>query len=137
MKTIIKGKSLVGGRTEGTLIVSHEPFSFFGGFSFKTGSIVDTRSDVYQEVLKDKIFAFPCGKGSSSTAGVILEALRKGIAPRAIININSEKILAIGSIVAEKMYGLNLPIISISEDDYQLLKTGLFLRINNEIIEVM
>jgi len=86
--------------TVGTLIVSHEPFSFFGGFSFKTGSIADTRSDVYQEALKDKI-------------------------------------LAIGSIVAEKMYGLNLPIISISEDDYQLLKTGLFVRINNEIIEVM
>jgi len=32
---------------------------------------------------------------------------------------------------------LNLPIISISEDDYQLLKTGLFVRINNEIIEIM
>ncbi|MGI6685720.1 MAG: aconitase X swivel domain-containing protein [Bacillota bacterium] len=124
MHKVIHGKSIVSGRASGKVVISQEPFSFFGGFDFSQGTIVDPRSDIYGESLKDKIFAYPRGKGSSSTAGVILEALRQGVAPKAIINVESEKILAVGIIVAEVTFGWSLPVVSISEEDYQLLAPG-------------
>jgi len=124
MHQIIQGKTLVDGSASGPLVVSREPFSFFGGLDFSTGTVVDPRSDIYQESLKDKIFAYPRGKGSSSTAGVILEALRQGVAPKGIINIECEKILAVGVIVAEVAFGWSIPIISIAQEDYELLQPG-------------
>lgn len=129
MQRLIEGKALVKGRAAGSLVISQEPFSFFGGLDFSTGNIVDPRSDVFRENLKDKVFAYPRGKGSSSTAGVILEALRQGVAPKAIINVESEKILAVGVIVAEVVFGWSLPIVSISEEDYQKLARSDFIEI--------
>lgn len=124
MTQVIEGKSLVAGVAAGTLVISQEPFSFFGGFDFASGQIVDPRLDVFGQNLRGKIFAYPRGKGSSSTAGVILEALRQGVAPLAIINVESEKILAVGVIVAEIAFGWSLPIISITEADYGRLRSG-------------
>jgi len=135
MKTLIQGKSIIAGRTSGRLVVSQEPFSFFGGFDFSRGTVVDPRSDIFGACLKEKIFAYPRGKGSSSTAGVILEALRQGVAPKAIINVESEKILAVGIIVAEVVFGWSLPVVSIPEEDYQLLTTGDFVQVvDGEVI---
>lgn len=123
----IQGMALVGGAAAGELVLSREPFSFFGGFDPATGKVIDPRSDVYGADLRDKIFAYPYGKGSSSTAGVILEALYQGTAPKAIINIDAEKILAVGIIVAETMFQWNLPIICLAEADYNVLKSGMLL----------
>jgi len=131
MHKVIKGKSIVPGQASGSLVISREPFSFFGGFDFSQGKIVDPRSDIFGVCLKDKIFAYPRGKGSSSTAGVILEALRQGVAPKAIINVETEKILAVGIIVAEVAFGWSLPLISISEVDYQELSSGAWVKISD------
>lgn len=137
MQRTIEGKALVAGDAAGTLVISQEPFSFFGGFDFASGQIVDPRLDVYGQNLQGKIFAYPRGKGSSSTAGVILEALRQGVAPLAIINVESEKILAVGVIVAEIAFGWSLPIISISEEDYGQLRAGDQLEIRDGRITVL
>lgn len=131
----IIGKVIIDGDCQGELVVSQQTFSFFGGFDFNTGRVVDPKSDVFGLSLKDKIFAYPRGKGSSSTAGVILEALRQGVAPKAVINIESEKILAVGSIVAQVAFGWNLPLISISEEDFSIISTGGYVKINNGSIE--
>lgn len=135
MANRIIGKVIIDGDNQGELVVSQQTFSFFGGFDFETGNIVDPKSDVFGLNLKDKIFAYPRGKGSSSTAGVILEALRQGVAPKAVINIESEKILAVGSIVAQVAFGWKLPLISISEEDFQSLASGDYVKISNGHIE--
>ncbi len=135
MQNKIIGKVIIDGDCHGELVVSQQTFSFFGGFDFETGNIVDPKSDVFGLNLKNKIFAYPRGKGSSSTAGVILEALRQGVAPKAVINIESEKILAVGSIVAQAAFGWKLPLISISEEDFQSLSMGEYVKISNGHIE--
>lgn len=126
----------MAGDVEGELVVSRQTFSFFGGFDFDKGEVVDPKSDVYGFSLKGKIFAYPRGKGSSSTAGVILEALRQGTAPLAIINVESEKILAVGAIVAEVMFDWNIPVVSIAVEDFQGLSTGEYVRISKGQIHV-
>ncbi len=124
MELKIPVQPVVKGNAKGSLVVSQQPFSFFGGFDFNSGMVVDPRSDVYQKSLKNKIFAYPAGKGSSSTAGVILEALKQGVAPRAIINVDAEKILAVGAIVAEVVFNWSIPIVSVSKEDFARLTTG-------------
>ena len=136
MAKIIAATTIVDGQCQGELIYSKQSFSFFGGFDFKTGTVVDPKSDVFGKCLKDKIFAYPRGKGSSSTAGVILEALRRGLAPKAIINIDSEKILAVGSIVAQVVFDWKLPLLSISEEDFQLLSQVRHVKISQGFLEL-
>ncbi|MBS4030567.1 MAG: DUF126 domain-containing protein [Clostridiales bacterium] len=131
MSCIIKANTVIEGDAEGELVVSRQTFSFFGGFDFNLGEVVEPKSDIYGADLKGKIFAYPRGKGSSSTAGVILEALRQGTAPVAIINVESEKILAVGAIVAQVMFGWNIPIISITDEDFQKLISGRHVIISN------
>ncbi|MEW6624046.1 MAG: DUF126 domain-containing protein [Bacillota bacterium] len=131
MSCIIKANTVVEGEAEGEAVVSRQAFSFFGGFDFKKGQVVDPKSDVYGADLKGKIFAYPRGKGSSSTAGVILEALRQDAAPKAIINVESEKILVVGAIVAQVVFGWNLPIVSITDEDFHKLSSGGFVKISN------
>lgn len=137
MSGIIKASTVIEGEAEGELVVSRQTFSFFGGFDFNKGEVVDPKSDIYGANLHGKIFAYPRGKGSSSTAGVILEALRQGTAPLAIINVESEKILAVGAIVAQVMFGWNIPIISITDEDFQKLSSGRYVKITSEQIHLL
>lgn len=132
MTSELKAVTVITGEVEGELIVSRQPFSYFGGFDFVTGQIVDPKSDIYGMIVKDKIFAYPRGKGSSSTAGVILEALRRGTAPKAIINVECEKILAVGAIVAEVIFGWNLPLVCLADAEFQRLSTGRYIRISGK-----
>jgi len=136
MRQIMATKVFAAGEAAGPLVLSREPFSFFGGFDFASGRVVDPRLDVYGRSLQGKIFAYPRGKGSSSTAGVILEALRQGVAPAAIINVESEKILAVGVIIARVVFGWTLPIVSISQADYDSLRDGDFLELKDGQITV-
>ena len=137
MSDVIKANTVMDGDAEGELVVSRQTFSFFGGFDFDKGEVVDPKSDVYGVSLKGKIFAYPRGKGSSSTAGVILEALRQGTAPLAIINVESEKILAVGAIVAQVMFDWNIPIVSIADEDFQELSSGKYVRISKGQIHLL
>lgn len=136
MSCTIKANTVIEGSAEGELVVSGQTFSFFGGFDFNSGEVADPKSDIYGRSLRGKIFAYPRGKGSSSTAGVILEALRQGTAPVAIINVESEKILAVGAIVAQVMFGWNIPIVSITDEDFQKLTSGLHVTITKGEIQL-
>lgn len=136
MRQIMATKVMAAGEAAGSLVISREPFSFFGGFDFASGRVVDPRLDVYGRSLQGKIFAYPRGKGSSSTAGVILEALRQGVAPAAIINVESEKILAVGVIIAKVVFGWTLPIVSISQADYDTLRDGDMLEIRDDKVTI-
>ena len=118
------GKSIIPGIAEGIAIVSPEPFSFTGEFDAKTGTVSNPWSNLSGESLKDKVFVYPYGRGSSCTSAVLAEAIRRGNAPRAIINVQVEPILTIGVLVAEALYGITIPILAVSQETLRLLHTG-------------
>jgi predicted aconitase with swiveling domain len=64
------------------------------------------------------------------TTAVLLEAIRQGTAPRAIITINVDKFFTLAAIVAEQMYAITIPQIGISEQDFAYLKSGMWVEIN-------
>ncbi len=124
MERILAGKPVIAGKAEGTALVSHQPLSFWGGVSPKTGEVIDRRHELSGQNVTGRVFVFPQGKGSSTGSAVLLEAIRAGTAPAAIINLKADPILALGAIVADELYGQSLPIVTLTEKDFQSIGQG-------------
>ena len=97
----LKGKCTVPGLVEGEVIVSKEPISFLGDVDPRTGRIVAEGNGLKGQSVKDKVFAFPCGKGSTVGSYVIFQMKKNGTAPKAIINQEAEAIVAVGAIISD------------------------------------
>ena len=80
---------------------------------------------------------FPFGKGSSTTSLIILELARVNKAPAAIINLRTEPILATGPIVCRHFYGKEIPVVTLDEGAFQMLKTGQHVVVNASAGEVI
>lgn len=128
----LQGKIIIPGKARGTALVSHEPLSFWGGYDWKTGEIIDRRHDLSGFNAGGKILAVPFTRGSSTTTAVLLEAIRAGTAPAAILTTDVDFFFALASVVAEELYSSPLPLIALDEKDYKQLKTGDEIHILND-----
>ncbi len=122
-KTLI-GKPVVAGSAEGTAIVSEQPISFWGGVNPRTGEITDRRHERSGAIVTGKVFVFPQGKGSSTASATLMESIRAGTAPAAIINLKVDPILALGAIVADELYHKTVPIVVLSREDFDAIQEG-------------
>jgi predicted aconitase with swiveling domain len=121
----LHGKGVTSGKGAGPALVTKQMFGFWGGVDPSTGIIIDQRHELYGENIKGKVFVFPEGRGSTVGAAVILELVRCGNAPAAIINSRTEGILAAGGILADKLYNCPLPIVdSLDVDPITSIMTG-------------
>lgn len=118
------GKPVIPGTASGIALVSREPLSFWGGYDWKTGEITDRRHPLSGKNAKGKVLVVPFTRGSSTTTAVLLEALREGTAPLAIITTATDFFFALASVVAGELYEKSFPLIALSESDFGLLKTG-------------
>ena len=116
------GKPIVAGSATGTALVSKEPLSFWGGFCPRTGEIIDRRHERSGANVAGRIFVFPQGKGSSTSSATLMESIKTGVAPVAIINLKVDPILALGSIVSDELYHKAVPIVILAEKDFYSIK---------------
>jgi predicted aconitase with swiveling domain len=121
---LIRGKPIVPGKAEGRALVSAEPLSFWGGFNHKSGEITDRRHPLSGTIASGRILALPFSRGSSTTTAVLLEAVRAGTAPAAILTTAVDSFFALASIVADELYATPIPIIAISGEDFAALQNG-------------
>src|SRR5689334_24640212 len=121
---MIDGRAIVEGDAEGELLISHTPLSFWGGFDFHTGTIIEQRHPLAGVRAAGRILAVPFSKGSSTTTAVLLEAVRAGTAPAAIVTTGVDSFFALASIVADVMYGKSFPVIALDPADFGTLRTG-------------
>ncbi len=112
----MKGRVINPGTAEGEAIVSREPIGFYGGIDAKTGIVIEKGHELEGKCVKDKILVFPRGKGSTVGSYVIYGLKMNGVAPKAIINEETETIVAIGVILA------SIP--CIDKIDIENIKTG-------------
>jgi predicted aconitase with swiveling domain len=124
MADVIEGKTVVAGEAEGELLVSTQPLSFWGGYDHQTGEIIDRRHPLSGQIAKGRILAIPNTVGSSTTTAVLLEAVRAGTAPAAILTISTDSFLALASIVADEMYSSPIPIVALTTEQFEKLETG-------------
>jgi len=96
----MKGRTISPGVAEGEAIVSLEPIGFYGGVDAKTGIIIERGHELEGQSVTDKVLVFPCGKGSTVGSYVIYGLKKNGVAPAAIVNEETETIVATGVILA-------------------------------------
>jgi len=96
---------LVGAEAEGPVLRLDEPLSLWGGFNPRTGEVMDRRHPQSGIVASGQIWCMEYGRGSSSASSILLEAVRLGTAPAAILLCEEDGILALGAAVAREIYG--------------------------------
>ena len=130
MGRLMKGRVLVPGDVVGEALVSDEPLSFWGGYDQLTGEIIDRRHPLSGQRAAGRILVIPATRGSSTTTAVLLEAVRLGTAPAALLTAGPDTFLALAAIVADEMYQKPFPVIALHPDDFAVLETGQWLRIS-------
>jgi predicted aconitase with swiveling domain len=129
---VIEGRVIVAGEAAGEALVTHDALSFWGGYDFHTGEIIDRHHPLAGVRAGGRILAVPFSKGSSTTTAVLLEAVRAGTAPAAFVTIGADAFFALAAIVADVMYGKSFPVLSLDANDFGLLRSGERLRIDRE-----
>lgn len=127
--TEIPVRCISPGEVEAPLIVSLEPLSLWGGFSVTTGAVIERGHPAFGQILTGRILAMPSGRGSSSSSSILAEALRLGTAPAGLVLAEADPIIAVGEIVARKLYGKSLPIVVCGLDALERLQSGYTYRI--------
>jgi predicted aconitase with swiveling domain len=113
----------------GRALVLDEGLSLWGGMDPTTGEIVDVRHPQRGARLTGRVVVMPSGRGSSSSASILAEAVRAGTAPAAIVLGEPDLILAIGSAVAEELYGVTVPVVVIAPAAHAAIADGAEVRI--------
>lgn len=126
----IQGQALIAGDAQGEVIFTDEPLSFWGGYNAREGKIIDTHHALYGANVAGKIFVLPGARGSSTGSGILLEAIRLGNAPAAMILKQRDAILALGAIVGRELYSKIIPLVIVSDADFEKLHKAKFARVD-------
>ncbi|RLI75602.1 hypothetical protein DRO97_02950 [Archaeoglobales archaeon] len=126
----LKGRTISKGYAEGEAVVSTINFSFLGDVDVESGVIVADDSNIKEMSIKNKIFVFPSGRGSTVGTYILLRMKKINTAPKAIINIETEPIIAVGAIIAEiplldKLMLDNKPV-----NPLNYIKSGDYVKVN-------
>ena len=127
----IKARGISEGIGKGEVIILKEPFGFYGNIDPKTGIIIEKGNPLEGVCIKDKVFVFPNGKGSTVGSYVIYGLKKNGVAPSAIINLETETIVATGVILA------GIPCVDKPEEDViESLKEGNVVEVDGDKGEI-
>lgn len=121
MELTMSGSALIEGQVSAPLLCTEHPISFWGGYDQQTGEIIDRKHDLSGQIAAGKLLAFPFTKGSSTTTAIILESVRAGVAPAGFVMKKADHFIALACVVADEMYGKQLPLLVLSPEDYDRL----------------
>jgi predicted aconitase with swiveling domain len=97
----LQGRIIKSGYARGTALVSPEPIGFLGGVDPDTGQVIEPGHPLAGECITGRVLVFPTGKGSTVGSYTLFRMARAGTAPAAIINAESEAIVAVGAIIGD------------------------------------
>ncbi|MCI1261769.1 MAG: DUF126 domain-containing protein [Tetrasphaera jenkinsii] len=112
----ITGVAQTGGRGIGPVIRLDPPLSFWGGVGHD-GTVIDPHHPRAGESLAGTVLVMERGRGSSSSSSVLAELIRTEQAPAAIVLAVPEPIIALGAIVAAELYGVEIPVVTVTAAD--------------------
>ena len=130
-KKVLQGRKVVEGRAEGYAIVAHHDcISFMGSTNPKTGYIIERGHELEGVCMQGKSLCFPTSKGSTGGSYMLYDAVKRGVGPAGIINIEAESIVIIGAIVSD------LPMVD--KIDIEQIETGDYVVMDatNGVVEV-
>lgn len=122
---MIDCRNISKGKDCGELIVSDESISFLGGVNPETGEVIDPNHDLKGQNIKDKVLFIPGGKGSTVGSYVIFQMKKNNTAPKAIICLKAEPIIATGAIMSD------IPMVD-APSDVSGLKNGVMVEVDSD-----
>jgi predicted aconitase with swiveling domain len=122
----LTARILFPGRADGELLKLTDPLSLWGGVDPDTGEIIDVRHPQRGAYIGGKVVAIPRMIGSSSSSAVMLELIRNGRAPRALILGNVDAILIVGCLVGRELGYACPPVLQLDPARIERLTGGLF-----------
>ncbi|OYT43318.1 MAG: hypothetical protein B6U88_01295 [Candidatus Aenigmarchaeota archaeon ex4484_56] len=128
---VIKCRSISNGIGRGEAIILNDSFGFYGNIDMKTGIIIEKGNPLEGMSIKDKVFIFPNGKGSTVGSYIIYGLKKNKVAPSAIINLETETIVATGVILA------NIPCVDKPEENIlNIIKNKDFVEVDADKGEI-
>ena len=121
----------------GRALVLDDGLSLWGGMDPATGALIDAHHPQRGANLAGRVVVMPSGRGSSSSASVLAEAVRAGTAPTAILLTEPDLILSIGAAVAEELYGVVVPVIVVDADTVRTIAGGSEIRVDRDAIATL
>ena len=124
----LKGRIIYKGKAEGEALVTTQPISFYGGVDPNTGVVTEKGHELQGISVKGKILVFPQGKGSTVGSYTLYRLKKNGAAPAAMINKETETIVAVGAIISEIPF--------VDKVDVSKIKTGDKVKVENGIVSL-
>ena len=119
-------KILVQGKIQGTVLKSKDSINFLGTVEKKSGVISEKNHDLFNKSIKDSILVFPSGIGSSVGAYTIYSIKSNNSAPLAMICLKADLTVVTGCALT------NIPLLIISNDEFDSLKNGMKIAIDTK-----
>lgn len=120
----LPGCPIISGTAAGEAVVTDVPLSFWGGLDPDTSEIIDRHHPLYGQHIAGKVLVMPSGRGSCTASGVLLEAIRNGVAPAAIVLSRTDPIVGLGAILGQELYGRTVPVVVIDESARAAIGAG-------------
>ena len=117
-------KIIVKGKAKGVILKSKNPINFLGSVDKKSGVIHNEKYDIFYKSIKDSVFVFPHGVGSSVGAYTIFSLKSNNTAPVAMICKKADLTVASGCALA------NIPMIIVSNDEFDSIEDGKEIQID-------
>lgn len=133
MAITMKGRSISKGYAEGEALVCRQPIGFNFGFDVASGTVVEHGHELLNKSITDKILVFPNGKGSTGGSYVVYQLAKCKTGPKAMINVTTETIIAVGAIMG------GIPVVdSLDLNPLENIRTGDYVKIDatKGIVEV-
>ncbi len=84
--------------------------SFWGGLDPATGEIIDVRHPQHGKSIAGKRLILERTAGSTSSPGALLEAIRRGKGPAAVVLQNPDMTITSAVFMAKALYDIDIPV---------------------------
>ncbi|MFB6095679.1 MAG: aconitase X swivel domain-containing protein [Halodesulfurarchaeum sp.] len=101
MTETFTGRTIAEGRSEGSVLLSPDPVSFYGAVDIETGEFIEEDHPLEGTNIAGRVLVFPKGKGSTVGSYVLYGLAQEGTAPAAMVIQEAETIVATGAILGE------------------------------------
>jgi len=113
-------------------LVLDEPPSFWGGFDPVAGEITEVRHPNRGARIAGQVLVIETTKGSSGSASVLAEAIRRGAGPAAVVLRHPSLAIAIGTFTPEILYGIETPYAVVEAEVFDAIRTGDRVRVSSD-----
>jgi predicted aconitase with swiveling domain len=114
--TVVTAQPILAGRAGGPVLRLDHPLSFWGGVDPARGALLAPDGSAGRSIA-GTILMLPASIGSSSSSAVLLELLRNGRAPAALVLGRIDAILGLGILAAGEMGWTAIPLLVLGIDE--------------------